>query len=263
VTASVISRLGVAAQLVDARTARSEEPLANEGVVGGLLVEAHGFVAPAALTHALAEAATRYGARMLEPARVQGIARRGADAIVTTDNGSIACGSVVLAAGSWSGEIRVDGAGAAAPVRPVRGQLLALTWPGARLRRVTWGSRCYLVPWDDGTVLLGATVEEVGFDERATVDGVHQLLEAARQLVPVAASAGFNSARVGLRPATADGLPIIGRSRVVPSLVYATGHYRNGILLAPLTATLVADILLEDRMDAMLGPFAPERFGAL
>ncbi len=263
VTASVISGLGVTAHLVDSQVARGEEPLANPAVVGGLLVEAHGFVAPTALTRALAESATRAGARMLEPARVQSIARRGADAIVTTDDTSISCGSVVLAAGSWSGQIRVDGAAAAAPVRPVRGQLLALTWPGARLRRVTWGARCYLVPWDDGTVLLGATVEEVGFDERATVAGVHGLLEAACQLLPIAAATGFNGARVGLRPATADGLPIIGRSRVLPSLVYATGHYRNGILLAPLTATLVADILLDNRVDPMLGPLAPERFGAL
>ena len=110
---------------------------------------------------------------------------------------------------------------------------------------------------------VGATVEEVGFDERATVAGVHGLLEAACQLLPIAAATGFNGARVGLRPATADGLPIIGRSRVLPSLVYATGHYRNGILLAPLTATLVADILLDNRVDPMLGPLAPERFGAL
>jgi glycine oxidase len=262
-TASVISRLGIAAHLVDAQTARAQEPLANPAVIGGLLVEAHGFVAPTALTRALAESATRHGARVVEPARVRSIAPRGADAIVTTDNGAIACGSVVLAAGSWSGDISIDGVSAPVPVRPVRGQLLTLTWLGSRLRRVTWGSRCYLVPWDDGTVLLGATVEEVGFDERATVAGVHGLLDAARQLLPVAESAEFKGARVGLRPATADGLPIIGRSRALPSLVYATGHYRNGILLAPLTATVVADIVLENRVDPMLGPLAPERFGAL
>jgi glycine oxidase len=263
ITARVISRLGVEARLLDGPSARAEEPLANPGVVGGLLVEAHGFVAPTALTHALAAAARRNGARFLEPARVQSIAPRGADSVVTVDDASIECGSVVLAAGSWSGQIGVNGASATLPVRPVRGQLLSLMWPGSRLRRVTWSSRCYLVPWDDGTVLLGATVEEAGFDERATVAGVNGLLEAARRILPDAESAGFNVARVGLRPATSDGLPIIGRSRVHPSLVYATGHYRNGILLAPLTAAAVADLVLENRVDPILQPFAPERFGNL
>ena len=224
---------------------------------------AHGFVAPTTLTRALAESATRHGARMLAPARVQSIAQRGAGTVVTTDKSSIACGSVVLAAGSWSGRIDIDGVRNPAPVKPVRGQLLTLKWPDTRLRRVTWSSGCYLVPWDDGTVLLGGTVEDVGFDERATVAGVNGLLGAARLILPVAESAEFTGARVGLRPGTADGLPIIGRSRAIPSLVYATGHYRNGILLTPLTATLVADILLENRVDPMLAPFAPERFGVL
>jgi glycine oxidase len=262
-TAAVIARLGVSAQLLDARAARSEEPLVNPGVVGALLVEAHGFVAPTALTHALAASAIRHGARMLEPARVQSIGPRGSGAIVTTDTGTIDCGSVVLAAGSWSPQIRIDGVKDPAPVRPVRGQLLALRWPGPQLKRVTWSSRCYLVPWEDGTVLLGGTVEEVGFDERATVAGVRGLLDAAERILPVAESATFNVARVGLRPGTSDGLPIIGRSRAMPSLVYATGHYRNGILLAPLTAAVVSDIVLENRVDPILGPLAPERFGVL
>jgi glycine oxidase len=248
---------------VDAKTARTEEPLADSRVVGGLLVSAHAFVAAPQLTHALVDAAVRYGARMLEPAHVRSIAQRGRDAIVTTDKEVLTCGSVVLAAGSWSSKIRIDGVGAPPPVHPIRGQLLYLGWPGQRLRRVTWSSGCYLVPWDDGTVLLGATVEDVGFDERATVAGVHGLLEAARKVLPVAASAQFIGARVGLRPATSDGLPIIGRSRALPALMYATGHYRNGVLLAPLTAGAVADALLDNRADPMLAPFAPERFGEL
>jgi glycine oxidase len=262
-TASVISRLGVEARLLDAKQARAEEPLASSRVAGGLLVSAHAYVAATELTRALAEAAARHGARMLEPARVRSVAQRGVNAVVTTDKAVLTCGAVVLAAGSWSGQVQLDGVSAGPPVRPVRGQLLSLKWAGDRLHRITWSSGCYLVPWDDGTVLLGATVEEVGFDERATVAGVQGLLEAARRVLPVAESAQFNGARVGLRPATSDGLPIIGRSRVLPSLMYATGHYRNGVLLAPLTASLVADALLDNRIDPMLAPFAPERFGAL
>jgi glycine oxidase len=170
---------------------------------------------------------------------------------------------VVLAAGSWSGEIAIEGVSATVPVRPVRGQLLHLGWSGTPLRRVTWSGRCYLVPWEDGTLLVGATVEEAGFDERATVEGVRGLLDAVCAIVPRASTAGFTSARVGLRPATRDDLPVIGASAVVPRLMYATGHYRNGVLLAPLTAQLVADAMLDNRIDPLLAPVSPARFGDL
>jgi glycine oxidase len=170
---------------------------------------------------------------------------------------------VVLAAGCWSGEIAVDGVALRVPVRPVRGQLLWLGWTGTPLRRVTWSSRCYLVPWDDGTLLVGATVEEAGFDERATVAGVRDLLQAACATVPDALTSGFRGARVGLRPATTDDLPVIGPSQAMASLMYATGHYRNGVLLAPLTAQLVADAMLDNRIDPILAAVSPSRFGAL
>ena len=167
------------------------------------------------------------------------------------------------AAGSWSGEIAIDGIVARVPVRPVRGQLLTLAWTGTPLRRVTWSSRCYLVPWDDGTLLVGATVEDAGFDERATVAGVRDLLDAASEIVPHAWSAGFKGVRVGLRPATADELPVIGASERAPNVMYATGHFRNGVLLAPLTATLVADAMIDGRNDPLLAALSPSRFGDL
>ena len=110
---------------------------------------------------------------------------------------------------------------------------------------------------------MGATVEEAGFDERTTVAGVRELLDAVCEMVPNARSAGFRGARVGLRPATADDLPVIGPSSVVPNLMYATGHYRNGVLLAPLTAQLVADAMLDNRIDPILATVSPSRFGLL
>jgi len=152
------------------------------------------------------------------------------------------------------------------PVRPVRGQLLHLGWKGAPLRRVTWGDHCYLVPWDDGTVLLGATMEEVGFDERTTVEGISGLLKAACDLLPAASDAALLSARVGLRPGTPDALPIIGWSDALPNLMYATGHFRNGVLLSPLTAQLVADAMIDGapgNNDPALAAIGPARFGAL
>ena len=127
---------------------------------------------------------------------------------------------------------------------------------------MTWGDHCYLVPWDDGTVLVGATMEEVGFDERTTVDGVRRLMTAACELVPAAAGA-LVEARVGLRPGTPDALPIVGWSHAVPNLMYATGHFRNGVLLCPLTAQLVAGAMLDNTIDPALDALGPQRFGAL
>jgi glycine oxidase len=169
----------------------------------------------------------------------------------------------VLAAGSWTGQIEIDGAGARVPVRPVRGQLLHLGWTGSQIKRVTWSERCYVVPWEDGTVLVGATVEEAGFDERTTTSGVRDLIEAACQLMPHAWTASVVAAKAGLRPATTDELPVIGWSARMPNLMYATGHYRNGVLLSPLTAQLVADAMLEDRIDPVMTATSPQRFGDL
>ena len=106
-------------------------------------------------------------------------------------------------------------------------------------------------------------MEDVGFDERTTTAGVQDLLNAASALVPRVRDAGFLGARAGLRPGTPDAMPIIGWSRAVPNLMYATGHFRNGVLLAPLTAQLVADAVLSGRVDPSLAPIGPERFGEL
>ena len=184
-----------------------------------------------------------------------------------TNAGLIAAGQMVIASGSWTRDVTLDGV-SPLPVTPVRGQLLHLAAGDAALRRVTWGADCYLVPWGDGTVLVGATVEHVGFDDRATVPGVSSLLAAATRLVPALAGAAFSTVRVGLRPGSRDDLPLIGRSDVLPGLIYAVGHYRNGILLAPLTAGLVAALAgggLEgiNPADPDFQAFAPSRVGRL
>jgi glycine oxidase len=262
-TAEVLRVRGVPAVTLDAAGVQSEEPQVAASAIGGLLIETHGFVAASDLTRALATAARRHGAQLLEQSPVRRIALVDGDVVVETERGSLSGSAVVLAAGSWSGGITLDGVATAVPVRPVRGQLLSLGWSGTALRRVTWSSRCYLVPWDDGTLLVGATMEEVGFDERTTVDGVSRLLEAVRATLPQAAACGFRGARVGLRPATPDGLPIIGPSAVMPNLMYATGHYRNGVLLAPLTAQLVADAMLDGQVDPLTPAVRPSRFGSL
>jgi glycine oxidase len=262
-SAAALARRGVAAEIVDAQSTRAEEPLLADCVLGGLVIPCHGFVVVGELTRALASAARRHGAQLIEHGRVRRISRDGSDLVVVTDRGSLTGNGVVVAAGSWSGQIEIAGVDLRVPVRPVRGQLLHLAWQGPPLRRTTWSERCYLVPWEDGTLLAGATVEEAGYDERTTTAGVRDLIEAACDLVPHAWTAGFITARAGLRPASADGLPIIGPSSVMPNLIYATGHYRNGVLLAPLTAQLVAETLLEGRIDPMIASIGPQRFGPL
>ncbi len=253
---------GIAATLLDEREVRIEEPHLGPGPIGGLVVPAHGFVGVGELARALTVGARRHGAHIIEGSRVRRIVP-GDDFIVDTDRGTLRGAAVVIAAGSWSVHVEVAGMPMPVPVRPVRGQLIRLGWNGVPLQRVIWADHCYLVPWDDGTLLVGATVEEVGFDERATVEGVRELIDAAIGLVPEARSAAFHGVRVGLRPASPDLLPIIGRSAASPNLMYATAHYRNGILLAPLTAKLVADALLDDTIDPALAGFGPQRFGVL
>ena len=260
-----LQREGVGARWLDATELREVEPLAAGSALGGLLIDLHGFVGVPEFTDAMAAAAMRSGARMALDARVISVTPS-ADGrlVVTTENGPTTADNVVLAAGSWAAQIRIDGVSASLGVKPVRGQLLHLSWPTAQpLRHVLWGTDCYLVPWLNGRILVGATVEDAGFDERATAAGVRDLLDAACALVPQLWQASFDEVRVGLRPASADGLPIVGRSSVLPGLIYATGHYRNGVLLTPLTAALVKALIMDAASDPALDTMNPARTGRL
>ncbi|MBI4266504.1 MAG: FAD-dependent oxidoreductase, partial [Acidobacteria bacterium] len=179
---------------------------------------------------------------------------------IVTSAGTSSADAVVIAAGSWSGAISIAPA-PPAPVKPIRGQLLHLHFPQPPIARVVFSTSGYLVPWQDGSVLVGATSEDVGFDESATVAGVRGLVDFARELLPAADRARFGEVRVGLRPETADELPVIGASSRMRGVYYATGHYRNGVLLAPLTAAMVADLVLEGRERPELALTRPDRFG--
>ena len=258
-TAARHVRGGVTHQYLDRREARALEPALSEAVTGALLVPTHGYVSVRALIRALAAAGAARGAVLEHAANVQRVAQDGSRVQVTIDSAETQADAVVVAAGSWSGRIAIGGA--YPPVKPIRGQLLHLACASPPAARVIWGSHCYMVPWQDGSLLVGATVEDVGFDEGATVAGVRDLLDYACELLPSTWSARFEAVRVGLRPATQDELPIIGRSSAMPGVFYATGHYRNGVLLTPLTASAIADLVLEGREAPELAVTRPARFG--
>jgi glycine oxidase len=251
---------------LDPRQARRVEHGLTEDVIGALLVPEHGYVSVAALVDALADAARMKGARFIT-APVEEVHGGTRPRLVFKEE-TLESDVVVIAAGSWSSDLaagsirpRSGPAAADAAIRPIRGQLLHLSMPARPASRVIWGADCYIVPWSDGSVLVGATVEDVGFDESATVAGVQRLTTAAIRLLPSLADATFAGVRVGLRPATVDELPAIGPSSTMEGVVYATGHYRNGILLAPLTAVLIADLVLEQRARTELALTRPDRLG--
>jgi glycine oxidase len=215
----------------------------------------------ASLVESLVEGGSVYGA-VFTNARATSLEPCGNAVRVTTEAERFEADAVVLAAGAWASALCGPTVAASMqPVRPIRGQLLHLRVPHSVASRVLWGPSCYVVPRLDGTVLVGATVEDVGFDERPTLGGVRALATAAATLVPALESAALEGVRVGLRPATKDELPIVGRSAATAGVFHALGHYRNGVLLAPLTAQLLADLVVDGREGAELEVLRPSRFG--
>ena len=257
--ARVLKQRGADHTLLDGDGARQLEPALTDRVRAGLLVPDNGYVGVGTLMAALEEASERRGA-CLDKRPADRVEAAAGGVRVHTGSDQIDADAVVIAAGSWSGGIPMPPA-VPLPVRPVRGQLLQLRFDSSPLTRIVWGSAAYLVPWTDGDMLVGATVEDAGFDERVTAAGVAQLLDAAAALLPASSSAAFVEARAGLRPGTSDQLPIVGRSSTMRGVYYATGHYRNGVLLAPLTASLLADLILDGRQGDGLSLMRPERFG--
>ena len=264
---SWLDRAAEANEWIEGADVRRFEPAISTNVRGGLFIPAHGFVGVGSLVSALLHAARFAGATLESPIEAVDVAHNRSGVVVRAGDRRYHADRVVIAAGCWSRRVRVGGI-AAIPVRPVRGQLLHLRWTAEKMpARPVWGPGCYTVPWSDGTLLVGATVEDAGFDESTTVAGVQSLTSAVSAMLPDAANAVLIDGRAGLRPATIDGLPIIGISHAAPNVMFATGHFRNGILLAPLTAAMVEAALLDrhlegqidGQMDAMMRETSPER----
>jgi glycine oxidase len=211
------------------------------------------------LLRALQEAAVRRGAA-LEPHRgVDGFTIEGGRiAAVRTSTGDIPCGLTIVAAGAWSGEL-LEPAGVRAPTPPLKGQIVLLNADRPLLRRVVEHGKNYLVPREDGRVLVGATEEDTGFDARPTALAARDLLEEALRLCPILGRAAIESTWAGLRPGSIDTRPYIGAAPGVENLIIATGHKRAGLQLAPATAELVADLVLGRPPRLDLTPFRSDR----
>ena len=254
-------------RLFDKHEVREIEPDLSPNVHSALLIPSHGYVVADSLMRALVAAATRLGV-VFETATVTQVGGGAAGACVHTSNGRIESDVIVMAAGSWAPLIPVRAGLEAASgrtqrpaVRPVRGQLVRLEVEGPVARHVLWGPGCYVVPLKDGSVLVGATVENVGFDDRPTAGGVRALLNAATSWFPALENAVFAGARVGLRPGTDDELPVVGPSSTMPAVFYATGHFRNGVLLTPLTASLLSDLVIDGHEGPGMEMMRPDRVG--
>jgi glycine oxidase len=257
--------LGLDAEWLTPRAARGREPGLSPRVAGAIHAPQDGQVDPGAVVVALATAFDATGGELREGVEVVGLESDGGGrltGVLAASGERFAAGGVLIAAGAWSAEGRLAVESSAPAIRPVKGQLLELrVRRGYRppARHVVRTPRCYVVSRPDGRVVLGATQEEQGFDTSVTADGVYRLLEAAWEVLPEVGELELVRARAGLRPGTPDNAPAVGRGDV-DGLIWATGHHRNGILLAPFTAQAVTSLLVGGELPPAFAPFTPDRF---
>jgi glycine oxidase len=256
-------KLGLPLQWISAAETRRREPHLAGKLAGAVLAPEDHQVDNRKLAAALRVAAQAAGAHIHEHRTIGAISSSGgrADGVVLADGSKVAADVVILAAGSWSRSIEGLPTELRPPVRPIKGQMLALRMDAAAplLNHVIWAPGAYLVPRHDGRLLIGATVEERGYDASLTAGGVLTLLEAAWRVIPAVEELPIDEMWVGHRPGSRDDAPILGEGPL-KGLVYATGHHRNGILLTPITADVIARLVLEGVSEPVIRPFGIERF---
>ncbi|WP_273888430.1 glycine oxidase ThiO [Rubrobacter naiadicus] len=251
---------GLSARWLDGAEVRELEPALSAGISGALYLPEDGQVNSPRLVRALALAAARNRAEVSEGEPASGLIRqRNRIAGVRTARRKIAAGSVVVCGGVASGTLARH-LGIRLPVAPVKGQILSVETTTPPITSNVWDEECYLVPKRDGRVIVGATEEPGTHDRRPTLGGVAGLAGAAIGLLPHLARRPFAGAWGGLRPGTPDGRPLIGPAGDPEGLLIATGHYRNGVLLAPITGDAVSALALGEQPAVDLSPFSPLRF---
>jgi glycine oxidase len=253
---------GLALEWLTGAEARRREPHLARGVTGAIASPLDHQVDNRKVVEALRAAFLAAGGTLIEDHAVEELLHDGARVTgVRLADRIVAAETVVLAAGAWSRNIAGVPEAARPPVRPVKGQMLALQMdPAAPLTaHVIWGPDCYLVPRGDGRLVVGATVEEMGFDTRLTGGGIFELLRAAWETLPGIYDLPLVESWAGLRPASRDDAPILGTTEI-EGLVLATGHHRNGILLTPITADAISRLVLDGAAPPAIRPFSLERF---
>jgi glycine oxidase len=258
------SARGLAAEWIESADLGRREPLlsgvAGRLLAGGVWLADEAQVRSPRLVQALAKAAHQRGAQIMEGRWAVGLETVGGRATgVVTSSGVVRGDTLVLAAGVWSADVGRS-VGLELPVAPVKGQVLSLRALDRTPRQVIWTGECYLVPRPDGEIVLGSTEEEGNYDARPTLAGVNRLTEAALEVVPAAGGFVVDGVWAGLRPAAPDRHPIVGWAPGVERLMVATAHYRNGVLLGPLTGKRVTERILSKSTSDEFSPFGPERF---
>ncbi|HEU0072544.1 MAG TPA: glycine oxidase ThiO [Dehalococcoidia bacterium] len=245
---------------LDGAEARSLEPGLSSRTRAAILTPATRYLDPQRLTQAFAAAARREGVTIREHEAVTRFMRRG-DRLrgVLTANGTYEADEIIIAGGPWTTAL-ANRLGANIPVRPVRGQMMSLESPETGLRHIISGARALLVPREDGQTYVGATVEEAGYRKHTTAAGLRGLRAGGAAIVPALENAKLRRAWAGLRPATPDGLPVMGRLPGWRNAWVSSGHFRTGILLSPVSGRLLAQAIAAGREDALPRELAPARF---
>ncbi len=253
---------GLPVQWLTGAGAREMEPLLSPRASAAMWIPEDHQIDNRRVVDALREALVGVGGELLEQTRVRSIlARDGRCTGVVTDQGEHAAGVTVLAAGCWSGGIGGIPKELVPKVRPVKGQIVSLLADSTyEFARVIRAPDAYILPKGDGRLLIGATEEEMGFDNAPTAGPVMHLIERAWEAMPAIYDLPIESIDAGLRPGTRDHEPLIGESGM-EGLMFATGHYRHGILLAPITALALCEVIIDGNTPEWLTPFAPQRFG--
>lgn len=248
---------GLATQWQDAIACRDHEPGLRPSVVAGIFCAADHQVDPAGVMSALKQAFLRRGGHLFENCSTELWQEGGQVVGVETDLGAARATIVVAAAGAWSGQLGLP----FLPLRPLKGQSLALRGPRMppMLGRMVWTEQVHLAPKSDGMIIIGATMEESGFDDAVTAGGVYALLEGARRALPGIEDLPLEAVWSGFRPTTIDDAPILGETSI-GRLIVATGHHRNGYLLAPVTAAAIVELIQRGQMIGPAGAFSLDRF---
>jgi glycine oxidase len=249
---------GLKAEAISAEDARELEPALSPELQAAVLRPDEASVDNRALAQAVLDAARKSGAEVFAHREVQGIWRdKKHCAGLLLENEKVSAKWTIIAAGSFSAGI--TGVNTYAPVRPAKGQMVSLRCERVKVERVLWSDKIYLVPRNDGRILAGATVEYAGFDKKVTAGALEKLLSGAIELAPDLAHARVEETWAGLRPDSPDHLPILGPADI-DGLLIATGHFRSGILLTPITARLIREWVTEQRVSVDWERFSPLRF---